>query len=138
MHQLILKYKIFLPLVLCLLVSVNSSSAQIKDTIVTIKQLQYSASKALETENFMEAVKNLNDANKLAMLPKYRSYKPDVELSIAELYYNLEYFDKAIDETKKAIENGETYKNFYKLAKAYNLYGIILVSNGKTEIAENT
>ena len=136
MHQLILKYKIFLPLVLCLLVSVNSSSAQIKDTIVTIKQLQYSASKALETENFMEAVKNLNDANKLAMLPKYRSYKPDVELSIAELYYNLEYFDKAIDETKKAIENGETYKNFYKLAKAYNLYGIILVSNGKTEIAE--
>ena len=67
MHQLILKYKIFLPLVLCLLVSVNSSSAQIKDTIVTIKQLQYSASKALETENFMEAVKNLNDANKLAM-----------------------------------------------------------------------
>jgi len=136
MHQLILKYKIFLPLVLCLLVSVNSSSAQIKDTIVTIKQLQYLASKALETENFMEAVKNLNDANKLAMLPKYRSYKPDVELSIAELYYNLEYFDKAIDETKKAIENGETYKNFYKLAKAYNLYGIILVSNGKTEIAE--
>lgn len=136
MHQLILKYKIFLPLVLCLLVSVNSSSAQIKDTIVTIKQLQYSASKALETENFMEAVKNLNDANKLAMLPKYRSYKPDVELSIAELYYNLEYFDKAIDETKKAIENGETYKNFYKLAKAYNLYGIILVSYGKTEIAE--
>ena len=136
MHQLILKYKIFLPLVLCLLVSVNSSSAQIKDTIVTIKQLQYSASKALETENFMEAVKNLNDANKLAMLPKYRSYKPDVELSIAELYYNLEYFDKAIDETKKAIENGETYKNFYKQAKAYNLYGISLVSNGKTEIAE--
>jgi signal transduction histidine kinase/ActR/RegA family two-component response regulator len=136
MRQLILKYKIFLPLILCLLVSGNSTSAQIKDTIVTIKQLQYSASKALETENFMEAVKNLNDANKLAMLPKYRSYKPDVELSIAELYYNLEYFDKAIDETKKAIENGETYKNFYKLAKAYNLYGIILVSNGKTEIAE--
>lgn len=136
MHQLILKYKIFLPLVLCLLVSVNSLSAQIKDTIVAIKQLQYSASKALETENFMEAVKNLNDANKLAMLPKYRSYKPDVELSIAELYYNLEYFDKALEETKKAIENGETYKNFYKLAKAYNLYGIILVSNGKTEIAE--
>ncbi len=136
MHRLILKYKIFLPLVLCLLVSVNSLSAQIKDTIIAIKQLQYSASKALETENFMEAVKNLNDANKLAMLPKYRSYKPDVELSIAELYYNLEYFDKALEETKKAIENGKTYKNTYKLGKAYNLAGIILVSKGRIELAE--
>ena len=136
MRRLILKYKIFLPLILCLLVSVKSFSTQIQDTIVAIKQLQYAASKAVETENFMEAVKNLNDANKLAMLPKYRSYKPDVELSIAELFYNLEYFDKAIEETQKAIDNGETYKNFYKLGKAYNLYGIILVSKGNVEEAE--
>ena len=136
MHQLILKYKIFLPLVLCLLVSVKSFPIQIQDTIVAIKQLQYSASKAVETENFMEAVKNLNDANKLAMLPKYKSYKPDVELSIAELFYNLEYFDKAIEETQKAIDNGETYKNFYRLGKAYNLYGLILVAQGNIESAE--
>ncbi|UCA56413.1 MULTISPECIES: response regulator [Aequorivita] len=136
MHQLILKYKIFLPLVLCLLVSVKSFPIQIHDTIVAIKQLQYSASKAVETENFMEAVKNLNDANKLAMLPKYKSYKPDVELSIAELFYNLEYFDKAIEETQKAIDNGETYKNFYRLGKAYNLYALILVAQGNIESAE--
>jgi len=136
MHQLILKYKIFLPLVLCLLVSVKSFPIQIQDTIVAIKQLQYSASKAVETENFMEAVKNLNDANKLAMLPKYKSYKPDVELSIAELFYNLEYFDKAIEETQKAIDNGETYKNFYRLGKAYNLYALILVAQGNIESAE--
>ncbi len=125
-----------MPLILCLLVSVHSFPSQIKDTILTIKQLQYNASKALETENFMEAVKSLNDANKLAMLPKYKSYKPDVELSIAELFYYLEYFDKAIEETEKVIENGETYKNFYKLGKAYNLYGLILVSKGQTAKAE--
>ncbi len=126
----------FLPLILCLMASVNSFPSQIKDTITTIKQLQYNASKALETENFMEAVQSLNDANKLAMIPKYKNYKADVELSIAELFYNLEYFDKAIEEAEKAINNAETYKNFYKLGKAYNLYGLILVSKGQTEKAE--
>ena len=136
MHLPILKYKIFLPLILCLLVSVKSFSTQIKDTIVTIKQLQFNASKALETEDFMEAVKNLNDANKLAMLPKYQSYKPDVDLSIAELYYNLEYFEKASEEAKKAIANGEIYKNDYKLAKAYTVYAIIEISKGKSLDAE--
>ncbi|SRX54084.1 response regulator [Aequorivita sp. CIP111184] len=136
MYLPILKYKILLPLILCLLVSVKSFPSQIKDTIVTIKQLQYNASKALETENFMEAVQSLNDANKLAMLPKYKSYKADVEISIAELFYNLEYFDKAIEEAEKAIENGETYKNYYKLGKAYNLYGLILISKGQTAKAE--
>lgn len=135
MRRLILKYKIFLPLILCLLVSVKSFPSQIKDTIVAIKQLQYAASKALETEDFMEAVKNLNDASKLATLPKYRSYKPDVELSIAALFYKLEYFDKAIEETKKAIDNGEAYRNYYKLGKAYTLYGTILISIGNTELA---
>ncbi len=136
MYLQMLKYKIFLPLILCLLVSVKSFPSQIKDTIVTIKQLQFNAAKALETENFMEAVKNLNDANKLAMLPKYKSYKPDVELSIAELYYNLEYFDKASEVAKKAIENVEISKNDLKLAKAYNIYGIILISKGETRDAE--
>ena len=136
MHLQISKYKILLPLILCLMVSSKSFSTQVKDTIVTIKQLQYTALKALETENFMEAVKNLNDANKLATLPKYRSYKPDVELNIAELYYNLEYFDKAADEAEKALNDKETSKNQYKLAKAYNLYGIILISKGESANAE--
>ena len=125
-----------MPLILCLMVSAKSFSTQVKDTIVTIKQLQYNAIKALETEDFMEAVKNLNDANKLATLPKYKSYKPDVELNIAELYYNLEYFDKAADEAEKALDDEETSKNQYKLAKAYNLFGIILIAKGEPGNAE--
>ncbi|MCZ4318032.1 response regulator [Aequorivita viscosa] len=131
MHLLRLKYKIFFPLIWCLLISIKSFSFQIKDTIVAIKQLQFSGIKALETENFMDAIKYLNDANKLASIPKYRSYKPDVELNIAELFYALEYFDKAIEEVEKAIDNKETSKSPYKLSKAYNLYGIILISQGK-------
>ena len=137
MRQLILKYKIFLPLILCLLVSVKSFSIQIQDTIVAIKQLQYNATKALEKDNFIEAVKNLNDANKLAMLPKYRSYKPEVELSIAELYYNLEYFGKAAEQAEMAIKNAETYRNEYKLAKIYNFYAIILISTRKYSESES-
>lgn len=136
MRQLILKYKIFLPLILCLLISVKSFSIQIVDTIVTIKQLQFSASKAVESEKFMEAIKHLNDANKLASIPKYKSYKTDVELNIAELYYKLEYFEKAKEETEKAIANGEIYKNTFKQGKAYNLYALILISQGNTAKAE--
>lgn len=131
------KYKILLPLLLCFLVSAKAISNQIQDTIVTIKHLQYNALKALETENFMEAVINLNDANKLAMLPKFKSYKPDVELSIAELYYNLEYFDKAEEEAKKSLIAAQTIKNNHKVAKAYNLYGIILISKENAAKAEN-
>src|SRR5690606_8526109 len=114
----------------------KSFSIQIQDTIVAIKQLQYNATKALEREDFIEAVKNLNDANKLAMLPKYRSYKPDVELSIAELYYNLEYYEKAAEQAKIAIKNAKTYQNKYKLAKVYNLYAVILISTGKYSESE--
>jgi signal transduction histidine kinase/ActR/RegA family two-component response regulator len=131
-----LKYKIFLPLIFCLLISAKSFSTQIKDTIIALKQLQYSASKALETENFMEAVKNLNDANKLSMIPKYRSYRSEVDLSIAKLFYSLEYFDKALEETEKSIENEETQKNSHKLGEAYNLYGLVLISKGRTTEAE--
>lgn len=130
MRQLFSKYRILVPLLLCALFSIKSFPNQIKDTIVTIKQLQYNASKAIEREDFIQAVKSLNDANKLAMLPKYRSYKPDVELSIADLYYNLEYFDKAAEQAKTAIKNAEEYSNEYKIAKAYNLYAIILISTG--------
>ncbi|WP_410004521.1 response regulator [Aequorivita nionensis] len=131
MRQLFLKYRIIVPFLVCALFSTKSFSLQIKDTIVAIKQLQYNATKAIEKEDFIEAVKSLNDANKLAMLPKYRSYKPDVELSIAELYYNLEYFGKAAEQALMAIKSAETYNNDYKLAKVYNLYAVILISTRK-------
>ena len=131
------KYKFFALLLLCVLFSTNSFSNQIKDTILTIKQLQYSAAKAIEKEDFLEAVKSLNDASKLTSLPKYESYKPDVELSIANLYYNLEYFDKAAERAKEAVKKAEAFNNGLKLAKACNLYGIILVSTGQYSNAEH-
>ncbi len=126
-----LKYKLLLSAAFILLLSGHSFAAQIKDTIVAIKQLQYNAAKAIEKENFIDAIKSLNDANKLAMLPKYRSYKPDVELSIAELYYNLEYFGKSADQAEMAVKSAEAISNDHKLAKAYNLYAIVLISNRK-------
>ena len=130
------KYKFFAFLLLCAIFSIKSYSHQIKDTILTIKQLQYHALKAIENEDFLEAVKSLNDANKLTLLPKYKSYKPDVELSIAFLYYSLEYFDKAADQAKQAVKNAESFKNDIKLARACNLYGLILVSTGDYAEAE--
>ncbi|WP_034259130.1 response regulator [Aequorivita capsosiphonis] len=130
------KYKFFGLLLFCALFSTPSFGYQIKDTILTIKQLQYNAAKAIEKDDFLEAVKSLNDAHKLTMLPKYKSYNPDVELSIANLYYNLEYFEKAAEQAKAAVNNAEIFKNSLKLADAYNLYGIILISTGKYADAE--
>lgn len=128
MLRLFSKYKLFALLLFCALFSVSSYAHQIKDTILTIKQLQYNAAKAIEKDDFLEAVRNLNDASKLTMLPKYKSYQPDVELSIAELYYNLEYFDKAAEQAREAVKKAEVFRNDLKLAKACNIYGIILVS----------
>lgn len=136
MLQSFSKYKLLALLLLCALFSNASYADQIKDTILTIKQLQYNAAKAIEKDNFLEAVKSLNDATKLTMLPKYKSYRPDVELSVADLYYKLEYFDKAAEQADAAVRKAETYRNENKLAKAYNLYGIILVSTSQYSNAE--
>lgn len=136
MLQLFSKYKFFVLLLCCMLFSTATYADQIKDTILTIKQLQYNAAKAIEKEDFLAAVKSLNDANRLAMLPKYKSFKPDVELGIAELFYNLEYFDKAAEQAAAAVKKIETYQNDNKLADAYNLYGIILISTGQYAKAE--
>lgn len=128
MYQLFSKYGIFTPFLFCVLFSVKSFPNQIKDTILTIKQLQYSATKAIEREDYIVAVKNLSDAGKLSMLPKYRSFKPDIELTVAKLFYNLEYYDKAAEQVESAINNLKDYPNDYKLANTYNLYAIILLS----------
>ncbi|WP_052309011.1 ATP-binding protein [Aequorivita sublithincola] len=91
--------------------------------------MQYRATKALEKEDFIEAVKSLNDAHKLTILPRYKTYKPDVELSTAKLYYNLEYYDKAEIQVQEAIKNAKIYRNQYKIAEGYNLYAIILIAS---------
>ena len=130
------KYKFFALLMFCVLFSTHSFGSQIKDTILTIKQLQYKAARAIEKEDFLQAVTSLNDANKLTLLPKYYSYQPDVELSIAYLYYNLEYFDKAGERAKASVKKAEAFGNDYQLARACNFYGIILISTGQYSNAE--
>lgn len=136
MHQSLSQYKFFTLLIFCVLFSTPSFGTQIKDTILTIKQLQYNAAKAIKKEDFLEAVTSLNDAHKLTTLPKYRSYKPDVELSIANLYYNLDYFDKAEKQAKEALKKAEIFGNNSKLANAYSLYGTILIATGQYGNAE--
>lgn len=138
MRNIFSKYRILFPIILCALFTIKAdANLPIQDTIVKIKQLQQSAERAMETQDFLKAVRNLNTANKMAMSPNYLIYKPDVEMSIAELYYHLEYFDKAAIETEKAISIIKEFHNDFKLAKAYNLYGLIQLSNGQFEISES-
>ncbi|WP_310992596.1 response regulator [Aequorivita marina] len=124
------KYTFFGIFFYCALFTTASfgKQTQIKDTILTIKQLRHKATKAIERDDFLEATKSLKDARKLTMLPKYQSYNPDIELGIATLYYSLNYFEKATEHVDNAIIKAKEFNNDPKLAEAYNLYGTILIS----------
>ncbi|MBT0609092.1 response regulator [Aequorivita echinoideorum] len=132
-----MKYRILLFLLISLLFPWCSfSTALVNDTIVNIKKLQQSAENAMETQNFLIAVHHLNNATKLALSPNYAEYKPDVELSIAELFYHLQYFDKAKQETQKVIAKFNNGTSDFKMAKAYKLYSLIEIAKGNYKSAE--
>lgn len=125
------RIKLFLLVIFCFLLT-GSSVAQKKltDTISAIKALQENASKNLQKQNYMDAVQDLNQANKLVLASNYRTYKPELLISVAELYYNLQYFDKAKFEIEDAIELLEQLPNDQTLAKAYYLAGLINSEKG--------
>lgn len=134
MLQLLSKYKILLFTVLCTLCTLNTFA--VSDTIVTIKQLQFKTERAIEKQRYSKAIEYLNTASKLTLLPKYWRFQSDVDYTKAKLYYDLQFYQKAQSEAKKAIENSKEENNIIKLAQAYNLYAIILASNGNYSQSE--
>ncbi len=137
MRKLSIKYWSFSTLIFCVLFSTNSVAQDpVKDTIITIKTLQKDAESNMETQDFLEAVHKLNTANKLVMASNYKSYKAEIDLNTAQLYYHLQYFEKADQETQKAISHLKSSQDVFDLAKAYNLYSLIQISKREYKTAE--
>ncbi len=134
MFQIVSKYKILISLVLWILTTLNTFA--ISDTIVTIKQLQFKTERAIEQQKYSKAIDYLNTASKLTLLPRYWRFQSDVDYTKAKLYYDLQYYQKAQVEAKKAIENSKEENKVIKLAQAYNLYAIILASGGNYSKSE--
>ncbi len=138
MHKTKRKYRILLPLLFFVLFSLHSiAKTSVQDTLVLISTLQKNAQRSIENQNFLLAVKQLNTANKMSMAPKFQNLQPEVELSIASLYYELQYFDKAQKYTEKVISELSSLDNKNALAKAYHLYGLIQISKENYSVSRN-
>lgn len=137
MRKNISRYKLYLLLLICAFFSLPIHANSTQDTIVTIKLLQYNAEKAVEQQDYLEAVTLLHSANRMVSIPKYESYKPEVELSISELYLQLDYIEKAQVLAESAIRSLKRSGTSPKLGQSYVLYGKILSHKGEFNRAES-
>ncbi|PKA82265.1 hypothetical protein ATE92_0392 [Ulvibacter sp. MAR_2010_11] len=131
MTSISLKYNILLPVFCCLFLSHNLLSQSAKqDTIALVKKYQTTAGAALKNQDFETAIVNLNKANKFLSTSTDMMLKAEILLSVAQLNYSLQNFDKAASEANKAIFILGQKDEEEKLAIAYYLYGIILTQTG--------
>lgn len=122
MQRRLLVFRGFL-LILLFLFSIPGQAKPAMDTIVSIKRLQQSAEQAIEKQRYEDALFMLNRANSLASSKKYLHFKPEIELSYANLYLNIKYLAKAETIVSKSLED-QTFTG-RKLAKTYTLYSRI-------------
>lgn len=132
-----LRYKYFIPLLASAFFSIAAFATSAQDTIQAISQLQLNAAKAIEKQEYLNAVRLLNSANKLATHYNDQQIIQDVELGMAELYYHLQYFDKAGDLAQHAITFYEKEQRPIKLGTSYTLYANILCNQGNYDEASN-
>ena len=125
-----LRYKYVILLLVSAFFSISGFAISIQDTVQAIDQLQLNATRAIERQEYLNAVRYLNSANKLAIHYGDQQIIPEVELSMAELYYNLQYLEKAGNLTQQVITFYEKEEKSLKLATAYILYGNILGDQG--------
>jgi signal transduction histidine kinase/CheY-like chemotaxis protein len=107
-----------------------------RDSIAKIKEYQNTSRNALAANDFENAIISINHANNLATLLNENVLKADIYLDLAELHYTIHNFDKAESETINAISFIKDKKNKPLLAKAYTLYGKILIEKDKLKDAE--
>lgn len=131
MNSISFKYKILIPALFCFFLTNFTLAQESKqDTISIVKNHQTNAGEALKNQDFETAIVNLNKANKLLSSTTDIRLKSEILLSVSELNYYLQNFEKAATEANNAITLLTKNGNQEKLAMAYNLYGLILISTG--------
>ncbi len=137
MNSIPLKYKILFPVLFCFFfLSAIHAQGKKQDTISLIKNYQVEAGQAIVVHDFELAITNLAKANKLVSNIDDHLLKADLQLDGAELYYYIENYEKAASEIRKAIPIIKQSNDKSELAKAYNLFGLILTRTGDFEEAE--
>ncbi len=118
-----------------LITQLNAQEAK-QDTLSLVKDYQLNAKKAISSQDFENAIINLNNATLLVVNSKDNILKASIHLSFAELQYNLHNFKKAESEILNTITHLKNTEDKLRLGKAYNLYGLILIKVHKHNEAE--
>jgi len=107
-----------------------------RDSIAKIKEYQLTSRNALSANDFEKAIISINQANSLATKLNDDELKADIYLDLAELHYTIHNYEKAESETINAITFLKDKNNKSSIAKAYFLYGKILIEKGNLMDAE--
>ena len=91
---------------------------------------------ALEQNNYPEALISLSLAIQEAAAAENKVAQASIQLSLAQLHYNIHNFDQAALQVHSAIELLRDQNNTALIAQAQTLLGYIYVENGKWEEAE--
>ncbi|MCH9659695.1 MAG: response regulator [Bacteroidetes bacterium] len=132
------KYLLSAPLFALLLITlpIFSQEKQI-DTLALIQKHQQEAGKAISTQQFDQAIINLNKAYKLSKSGAFSEKRIDILFNIAQVNYFLQNFEKASFEAQKIIALLEKTDRKKYLAEAHTLQGLILTRMGQFNDAEN-
>ncbi|OIP50017.1 MAG: hypothetical protein AUK33_08955 [Flavobacteriaceae bacterium CG2_30_34_30] len=105
-----------------------------EDTIAFILKLQQKAYQSILTQQLNEVIPNLLEAKDLAKKINSAPHKAIVSTTMAYFFYSINSFELADAEVTKAIGYVKDQTSSPELAKAYSLYGLILI---KTKDFEN-
>ncbi|MFT7628990.1 MAG: tetratricopeptide (TPR) repeat protein, partial [Ulvibacter sp.] len=101
------------------------------DTLIQIEKYRQDATNAITSQDFDVAVINLNKANKLVAQIKDTISQSKVLLTSIDLHYQIHNYEKASSDSEKVISLLQKRSNQQDLARAYNLYALVLTRTEK-------
>ncbi len=130
-------YTFVVPFLLLFFVSVPLFAAQDKplDTLVQIEKYRQDAINAITSQDYDIAVINLNKANKLVARIKDTISETKVLLTSIDLHYQIHNYEKASSDSEKVISLLQKRSNEQDLARAFNLYALVLTRTEKFDKA---
>ena len=137
MSPILKKYLLIIPILVCLFFTYESYTQEAKqDTLSLIQNYQKEAEKASLSQDYENAILNLNKACDLVTPFNNTALKASVNLSFAEFHYNIHNYNKAASSAIKAIRQLKENEDKFLTAKAYRLYGRILTGSKEFQEAE--
>ena len=138
MRTIFKKYLLIIPVIACLLLSINLNAQEVKqDTLSLVNDFQVEANNAILIQDFDTAINSLKIAHNLAALSKNNLLKASIHISFAELQYNLNNYNGAISATIKATALLDKKENKVQFGKVNTIRALALIKTNNLEEAEN-